>query len=85
MDGGSMVKLTLSEQWIVDYMKDRTNASSREEFVSPTEIGKAYGEWLHHGVNVPMTYHSAWASQKCKKLVGYGWLERSKRGHYRLK
>jgi len=45
-----------------------------EGWVSPTQIGKAWGPG----------YHSAWASPYCKKLVKEGLLLRNRRGHYCL-
>ena len=63
--------LTDTEQWIVSYLQEH----KEEGFISPTDIGYAYGG----------SAHSAWASPKCLKLVDMGYLERSDKGWYRLK
>jgi hypothetical protein len=69
------MELTKSEKWILQYLDKRG-------WTSPTQIGRAYGD-SKHGNNSFHTYHSAWASPECKKLVEKGLLERSEKGHYK--
>jgi hypothetical protein len=69
--------LTKSQNWILKYLYGRG-------FVSPTQIGNAYGD-SKFGNNSFHSYHSAWASPKCKKLVELGLLERNKKGYYAIK
>lgn len=68
----SVKKLNATDQWIVTFLEGK-------DWTSPTSIGKAYGT-----ENNKEDLHSSWASPKCKKLVSFGLLERSKNGHYRL-
>lgn len=65
-------KLNTTDQWILRFLFGK-------DWTSPTSIGKAYG-----AENNKKDLHSAWASPKCKKLVGFGLLERSENGYYRL-
>ena len=66
-----------TERWIIDYLEGKG-------WTRPTEIGKAYGIYLHGEHHHYSCYHSAWASPKCKKLVANGDLERNGKGHYRV-
>jgi len=68
--------MTQTEKWIIKYLY-------RRGWTSPTQIGTAYGD-SKHGNNSFHTFHSAWASPRCKNLVENGYLERNKKGHYRL-
>lgn len=47
------------------------------DYLAPTKIAQL----LHPGTG----RHSAWASPICKRLVAKGGLERSDKGHYRVK
>jgi hypothetical protein len=66
--------MTKSEEWILMYLDKRG-------FCSPTQIGRAYGDHLH-GNNSFHSYHSAWASPKCKKLVEKGLVEKNDKAQY---
>ena len=66
--------MTAKERWVYGYV-----LSKGGRFVSPTAIGKVYGEWKSTGA---IGYHSAAVSQQCKKLEKEGYLERNFRGHY---
>lgn len=66
-----------TQKWIIEYLHGKG-------FTSPTQIGRAYGDSIH-GNNSFHSYHSSWASPKCKALVDKGNLERNDKGHYRLK
>jgi len=52
-----------------------------DRFVSPTEIGRAYGVYRFNGTP-PLWYHSAIASRTCLKFVNDGIVQRNKKGHY---
>ena len=69
--------MTRTQEWIVRYL-------DRRGFCSPTQIGRAYGDFLH-GNNSFHTFHSAWASPRCLELTKMGALERNNKGHYRLR
>ena len=49
-------------------------------YVSPSEIGVEVGGVTKSGIK----RHSAWASPKMKKLVSWGFVERSSNGHYKV-
>ena len=66
------------DEFIIEYLEGKN-------FTSPTDIGIAYGEFMHGPYHLKSCYHSGWASPRCKKLVEKGLLERNKLGHYRLK
>ena len=66
------------DEFILEYLEGR-------DFTSPSDIGEAYGIFKHGMFHNRIGYHSAWASPRCKKLVGKGLLERNELGHYRLK
>lgn len=62
-------------------MLDFLRSEDSGDFVSPTRIGEAYGDfkkgWGNHD------YHSSIASPIMKNLVALGLVERNYRGHYR--
>ena len=70
-----VINMTEIQTWIMKYLDGRG-------WVSPTQIGRAYGDHKH-GNNSFHGYHSAWASPQCLKMVGLGLVERNKKGHYR--
>lgn len=76
-----MSNLTKREEWVLDYLKGRykTDFSLNGGWVSPTNVGAIYGEYVL-GV---YGCHSSTGSPICKKLVEKGKLERNEKGHYR--
>ena len=70
------MKLTKCEQWVYDYVPEG-------DWVSPTQVGRAYGIEKHGSGHYKSGYHSAWGSPHCRYLSGVGLLERSGRGWYR--
>jgi hypothetical protein len=73
--------LTLKQTWMLNYLHLKW-CESKEQWITPTEIGSKYGDWLHHG-KAPRIYHSAAASKTLLKLTEKGLIERNERGHYR--
>ncbi len=71
--------MTKKEKFIYDYLFE-----NKDRFVSPTEIGEAYGLFKFKGSGVPNCYHSAVASPVCLRLVKSGQLERNAKGHYKF-
>lgn len=67
------LKLTHKEKWMLEYLK-----SNRTQYLSPTEVGKAYGN-----SKGKKNYHSAEASPVLLKLVKKNLVERNEHGHYR--
>lgn len=68
-------RITKYEQWILNYAYGLG-------WTSPTAIGRAYGnEKLKHTFH---SYHSSWASPKCKSLVSKGLMVRNEKGWYKL-
>ena len=61
--------LTNNERLVLAYLRGK-------DFVSPTVIG--------HALNPSSIYGSPWASPICKRLVKWGYLLRSSKGHYKL-
>ena len=75
--------LTPRQSWMLNYLHLMW-CENKERWVSPTEIGKEYGAWLHHDKEfTPHSYHSAAASPTLKKLLEKGVIERNERGLYR--
>ena len=66
------------DKFIIEYLEGR-------DYTSPTDIGKAYGEFKHGVFHHVAGYHSGWASPRCKRLVRDGVLQRNKLGHYRIR
>jgi hypothetical protein len=66
--------MTKSNKFILEYLKGK-------DYTSPSEIGRAYGKFIKTS---SLSYHSAWASPKCLKLVSDGKLLRNNRGWYKL-
>lgn len=76
--------LTPRQVWMLNYLHLQW-CSNKERWVSPTEIGKEYGAWLHHDNKfIPHSYHSAAASLPLKKLVEKRLVERNNKGCYRF-
>lgn len=75
-----MQKLTKKQQWMLEFLQDYEKLD-HERFVSPTEIGHAYGVKVLESQNL----HSSTASPTLIKLVEFGLVERNKKGHYRIK
>ena len=73
--------LTPRQTWMLNYLHLKW-CDSKEQWITPTEIGSEYGDWLHHG-KAPHSYHSAAASKTLLKLTDKGLIERNERGHYR--
>lgn len=71
--------MTKKQNFIHNYLFD-----NKDRFVSPTEIGKAYGKFKFKYGFVPRWYHSSVASKTCLKLVEWGVAERNKKGHYKF-
>jgi hypothetical protein len=65
------------DEFIISFLEGR-------DFTSPTDIGQAYGRYKHGEFHMKTCYHSAWASPRCKRMVGKGLLVRNKLGHYKL-
>lgn len=70
------MKLTKCEQWVYDFVPEG-------DWVSPTQVGRAYGVAKHGEDHFKSGYHSAWGSPHCKRLWGLGLLQRSEKGWYR--
>lgn len=73
------VNLTKNETWIVNFLKKNYK---KGEYVSPTTIGKSYGDETkgagkHH-------IHSSWATPIAKRMVAKGVLKRNNKGWYVL-
>ena len=74
------MKLTVKQQWILNYLKNNSDYANgkADEYVSPTEVGQAYGRF--RGKN---GYHSSTASPILLQLVKFGLAERNDKGHYK--
>lgn len=73
--------LTPRQTWMLNYLHLKW-CESKKQWITPTEIGSEYGDWLHHG-KAPHSYHSAATSKTLLKLTEKGLIERNERGHYR--
>lgn len=72
----NLMKLTKTEQWVLDYLVEG-------DWISPTQVGRAYGIFKLGKDHFMTGYHAAWGSPRCKKLQSLGLVERSGRGWYR--
>ena len=73
---------TPKEQWLLSFLREQDN----DHFLSPSYIGAEYGKFKHPGNSpVPHSYHSAAVSKTLLRLVRFGLVERSSKGHYRIK
>lgn len=68
------LNFTPKDQWILDYIK----VNAVEKYLSPTEIGRAYGESKGN-----KGYHSSASSRSLLKLTRRGLADRNELGHYK--
>ena len=75
-----MKKLTITENAVLEYLKDMG-------YVSPTEIGNNVGGYVVNSdtSGYKQLRHSAWASPICLRMVRKGLLKRSDKGWYKIK
>lgn len=73
---------TKKEEWMLNYLKNNSDYANglAVEFVSPTEVGRAYGQ--SKGIK---GLHSSSASPTLIKLASNGLIVRNERGHYKFK
>lgn len=69
-------KLTNRQKWCLNYLEKISN-----DFISPTQVGKAYGEEVLKRNNC----HSSTGSPILKSLVTLDLVERNAKGWYKLK
>jgi len=74
------MNLTKKQEWMLNYLKENSNYANGKavEYVSPTEVGRAYGE-----SNGKRGYHSSTASPVLLKLTELGLISRNENGHYK--
>lgn len=72
--------LTKKQEFMLNYLKENSNYANGKavEYVSPTEVGMAYGK--SQGKN---GYHSSTASPVLLKLSKMGLVKRNDNGHYK--
>ncbi len=72
------LKFNEEMQRVIDEGNSNYANGTTKEYVSPTEVGKAYGEY-----NGKKRYHSSSSSPTLLKLVSLGLAERNEKGHYK--
>lgn len=73
------MKLTKTQRWVLNYLKEYPG-----DWVSPTDIGYAYGVYRNGKDHWMSGYHSAWGSPRCLALTEMGLIQRSGKGWYRV-
>ena len=72
--------MTKKQEWMLNYLKENSNYAKGKavEYVSPTEVGRAYGE-----AKGKKGYHSSTASPVLLKLTELNIIKRNHNGHYK--